>query len=67
MQCNIDSKGRRIRGINAVIMIAAAVVCWLVGWSMSLAILLLIGGLLSAFEALKGWCVLRALGIKTKY
>ena len=67
MQCNIDSKGRRIRGINAVVLTATAAVAWWMDWPIWIAIVLGLGGLFSGFEALKGWCALRAMGIKTKY
>ena len=61
---NIDSKGRLIRGIAALLFLVGAALAfkdspWLGG-------LLLASAIFIAFEALKGWCVLRACGIKTK-
>ena len=72
MQCNIDSKGRTVRlAAGAVADAAGAVVLVLTflhvlpwwGW--------VLGGALSAaatfmiFEAVLGWCALRAMGVKT--
>ncbi len=73
MQCNIDTRGKRARLIAGLIEIIAAIalaLAWaipshlLLAWA--IAILLLIGGAFSIFEAWAGWCVIRALGIKTK-
>jgi hypothetical protein len=65
--CNIDSKGRWIRGINSLLLLAAAAIVWWMSWPTWIAIVLLAAGLFSGYEALKGWCALRAMGIKTKY
>jgi len=67
MQCNIDSKGRKIRATSAVILLLSAIIAWWISSPLWLSIVLAIGGLFTGFEALKGWCVLRAFGIKTKY
>lgn len=61
---NIDSKGRLIRGIAALLCFVGAAFAfkaspWFGG-------LLLTSAIFISFEALKGWCVLRACGIKTK-
>ena len=67
MQCNIDSMGRKIRGINAVVLLLVALLAWMIQWPAWIVIVSLVCGLFAGFEALKGWCVLRALGIKTKF
>ena len=67
MQCNIDSKGRKIRGINALILILASLLIWWFSWPTWIVVVLGLSGLFSAYEALTSWCVLRALGVKTKY
>ena len=61
---NIDNKGRLVRGLGALALLAAAGF----GFTMSvwLGIILLASGTFVAFEALRGWCFLRACGIKTK-
>ncbi len=62
---NIDDRGRLVRGVGALALFLGAVagfqvVPWL-GW------MLLASGLFVAFEAVRGWCGLRACGIKTKW
>ena len=61
---NIDTKGRVIRGVGALALLVGAAF----GFSVSvwLGLMLLASGLFVAFEALRGWCFLRACGIKTK-
>lgn len=61
---NIDNKGRLMRGACALALLVGAgfgfaVSVWLGG-------ALLGSGLFVGFEALRGWCALRACGIKTK-
>lgn len=61
---NIDNKGRLIRGISALALLVGSGF----GFTLSfwLGITLLGSGVFVAFEALRGWCALRACGIKTK-
>ena len=61
---NIDNKGRLARGITALVCFVAAGF----GFNVSrwLGIGLVAVGVFVAFEALRGWCALRACGIKTK-
>ena len=61
---NIDHKGRLVRGFGALALLAGAAFAFIV--SAWLAVGLIALGLFVAFEALRGWCVLRACGIKTK-
>ena len=73
MECNIDQKGRIARlytGIVAIVFgIALALLTYLsvipatLGW---LAVAgSIFGGAFAIFEARKGWCIVRAVGIKT--
>ena len=61
---NIDKKGRLIRGFAALALLVGA------GFGFTLSVwpglALLVAGVFVAFEALRGWCVLRACGIRTK-
>ena len=75
MQCNIDAKGKAVRLIYGLLMLAiAAVLAVLLGlgvfgvWWLWLIVagLALMGGF-SIFEARQGWCVVRAMGIRTKW
>lgn len=64
-QRNLDTKGRLVRGVGALGLFAgaiwafAATSSWL-GW------ILAASGAFVLFEALRGWCVVRACGIKTR-
>ena len=62
---NIGNKGRLVRGLGALALLAGAGLGFTV--SMWLGILLLASGAFVLFEALRGWCALRACGIKTKF
>jgi hypothetical protein len=74
MQCNIDSRGRRARltggivscSLAAAAAIAAALLREYWTWLVAVAIALLALGVFQIFEAVKGWCALRAMGIRTK-
>jgi len=61
---NLQTKGRIARGLVSVIFLATALVCFPL--SALFGLLLLISGLFVLFEALRGWCALRACGIRTK-
>jgi hypothetical protein len=61
---NIDNKGRLMRGIGAMALLVGAGFGFTV--SVWLGAALLASGVFVAFEALRGWCALRACGIKTK-
>ena len=61
---NIDNPGRLVRGLGALVLLVGA------GFgftgSLWLGLGLLATGVFVGFEALRGWCVMRACGIKTK-
>ena len=61
---NIDNKGRLMRGLMALGLFVGAGFGFTV--SVWLGAVLLASGVFVAFEALRGWCALRACGIKTK-
>lgn len=61
---NIDNKGRLVRGVAALALLVGAVFGFTV--SVWLGLALLASGIFVAFEALLGWCGLRACGLKTK-
>jgi hypothetical protein len=61
---NIDSRGRVIRGVlGGLLVIGGIVVC---GHHLWLGIVLILSGGFCLFEAVRGWCVMRACGIKTR-
>ena len=61
---NIDDKGRLVRGLGALALLLGALFGF--QWALWLGWVLLALGLFVAFEAIRGWCGLRACGIKTK-
>jgi len=61
---NIDGKGRLVRGLMGVALLAVA--AFSIRESIWLAALLAAAGAFGIFEALRGWCLARACGIKTK-
>lgn len=73
LQCNIDQSGRLARMIFGGTLLAVAVLlfigwwCGLVSgwWMWPSLIFLLISGVFLVFEGMKGWCAVRALGIRT--
>ena len=62
---NIDNKGSIIRGVIALALFVASAVSF--ETSRVLSVTLALVGLFVAFEAFRGWCGLRACGIKTKF
>ncbi len=61
---NIETKGRWLRGFGALALLLGGLAVWRV--SLILSLVLLASGAFVLFEALRGWCALRACGIKTK-
>ena len=62
---NIGSQGRLLRGLGALVLFVGAWFAFDV--STWLGIVLLVCGGFALFEALRGWCGLRACGIKTRF
>ena len=61
---NIDARGRMVRGVlGGVLVIGGMVVCAYNAWAAVVAIL---SGGFCLFEAVRGWCVMRACGVKTR-
>ena len=75
MQCNIDAKGKAARLIyGLILLVAAGILTALIllnliagGWVWLIVTGLALMGAFSVFEARAGWCVVRAMGIKTKW
>jgi hypothetical protein len=73
LQCNIDSRGRVARLVYGVVLLLGGVAmlfAWALRTGSALAwvvtALVLIGGAFAVFEARAGWCVVRAMGFKTR-
>ena len=70
MQCNIDAKGKAVRMVYGVVLVAVAV-AMMIFWAASMfswmiSILVALGGAFAIFESRAGWCVVRAMGWKTR-
>lgn len=61
---NIDRTGRLVRGGMSAALFIAALVATRYSWL--LALILFASAAFVLVEALRGWCALRACGIKTK-
>jgi hypothetical protein len=61
---NINRSGRMARAIFAALLLLAGLLVW--PRVRSVAIVLFLFCALAVFQALRGWCVMRACGIKTK-
>jgi hypothetical protein len=61
---NLDRKGRLMRGVVGLALLAGAV--FGLAYSVWLGGLLTAAGLFGLFEATRGWCLARACGIKTR-
>ncbi|HTJ00828.1 MAG TPA: YgaP-like transmembrane domain [Dongiaceae bacterium] len=62
---NIEGRGRLIRAVIGLVFFIAGIVAG--QWIWWVGVLLGIGAAFTWFEAARGWCALRACGIKTKY
>lgn len=73
MQCNINAKGKAVRLVSGLLFVLiAAVLAVLVlagvlvsgGWWV-VVVAAMGGGVFMIFEGWSGWCVVRAMGLKT--
>ncbi len=62
---NIGNGGRLLRGLAAAALMIGAWFAFVASFWLSL--LLGLSSLFVLFEALRGWCALRACGIKTRF
>ena len=61
---NIDRRGRIVRAVWGVVMIVAgALLSARSGW---ICFLLVASGGFALYEAARGWCLMRACGVKTR-
>ena len=71
LECNIESKGRWIRGIGGIVFLGTALALIFftppTGLRRLVVLILAFGGIFTIYEAVRGWCVFRALGFKTRF
>lgn len=63
--CNIDRKGRNVRLLGGALALGLAAWLWWGKGEAFWSIGLLTIGALALYEGLRGWCVLRAFGMRT--
>jgi hypothetical protein len=61
---NIKRQGRIARGVIGTLCLIAGII--LVDYKLWLGLILVAAGLFAIFEAVRGWCLARACGFKTK-
>ena len=61
---NLETRGRLVRGVGGIAFVAGGVA--LCGVNLVGSVILIVSGGFMLFEAVRGWCVMRACGIKTK-
>jgi hypothetical protein len=64
---NLDSRGRVLRAVLGSLLLAGSVAVYFLTGSVLAAIFPAVGGGFCLFEAARGWCALRACGIKTRF
>ena len=74
LECNIDAKGKAARLVGGIFSLVAGLISAAfvatgnvdqqLGWVITGG--LIFGGAFAIFEARAGWCVVRALGFKTR-
>jgi hypothetical protein len=61
---NLSQRGRIARGVSGALCLIAGIV--VVDYKFWLGIVLVAAGLFAIFESIRGWCLVRACGVKTK-
>ena len=63
-QPNIGRQGRIARGVIGTLCLIAGII--LVDFKLWLGLIFVVAGLFAIFESVRGWCLVRACGIRTK-
>jgi membrane-bound ClpP family serine protease len=61
---NLKRNGRIARGVIGTVCLIAGIIT--VDFVLWLGLILVVAGLFAIYEALRGWCLARACGIRTK-
>jgi hypothetical protein len=72
LKCNIDRRGKVARLIWGLLLLVAGITMLIKvarpsgsAWAWTATLVCLAGGAFAIFESAVGWCVVRALGLKT--
>lgn len=61
---NLDRRGRIVRAVSGLALaLSGLFIAYQVRW---LGLILILAGIFMLFEAFRGWCLLRACGVKTR-
>ena len=63
-QRNISHRGRLARGVIGALCLIAGII--VVDYQLWLGLVFVAAGLFAIFESLRGWCLVRACGLRTK-
>jgi len=72
LACNIDKRGRKARLMSGSVIVLCGLAGLLTGRRchssalLTAGILLALAGSFMIFEGVRGWCALRAMGVKTR-
>jgi len=61
---NINHRGRIARGVVGSLCLISGIV--IVDFQLTVGLIFVLAGLFAIFEAVRGWCLARACGLKTK-
>ncbi len=61
---NINHRGRIARGVIGALCLIAGII--VVDYWLALGLVFVVAGLFAIFESVRGWCLVRACGIRTK-
>jgi hypothetical protein len=61
---NIGRQGRIARGVIGTLCLIVGII--IVDFKLWLGLIFVVAGLFAIYEALRGWCLARACGVKTK-
>jgi Protein of unknown function (DUF2892) len=62
---NLDRHGRMARGVIGSLCLVAGII--IAGDYSLWGLIFVVAGLFAIFESIRGWCLVRACGIKTKF
>jgi hypothetical protein len=61
---NISHRGRIARGVIGTLCLIAGIIT--VDYALWLGLIFVVAGLFAIFESIRGWCLVRACGVRTK-